>query len=182
MKELSLHLLDLIQNSIEASATKIYVKVYLSYVNDQLIIEVIDNGKGIEDSLKEQVTDPFKTTRTTRRVGLGLSLLEMKAKQCDGGIKVESNLKGLGTKVSVWFKYSHWDRPPIGKLINTIITVFQANPDLDLEFSYQVENSNFEFSTEEVKAVLNKDAFRNLKVLNWVKEYLEENIQLNGGD
>ncbi|ACB83696.1 ATP-binding protein [Natranaerobius thermophilus] len=183
MKELSLHLLDLIQNAIEASATKIQVDFYLSYQDDVMTLKVIDNGRGMDDKFKQQATDPFKTSRKTRKVGLGLSLLQMKAEQCDGDINISSSPWGQGTQVNARFKYSHWDRPPLGKLSNTFISILQGNPDLKLYFSYQVENKLFKFSTEEIKEIVHQNAFRDLEVLMWVKQYLEENItSLNGGD
>lgn len=183
MKELSLHILDIVQNAIKAKATLIEIKIIEDLIEDRLIIEIDDNGKGMNQDLLEKVTDPFVTTRDTRRIGLGLSLLKATAQQCEGNLFVESE-EGKGTKVYSCFQHSHIDRAPLGKMEDTLITLLikneEANPDLgtvDYIYNHQINEQSFVFDTREVKKILSNTPIHDPEVLDWIKNYLKENLE-----
>jgi len=148
MEDLSLHILDIVENSIEAKATKIIIRVVEDIKRDLLTIEIKDNGKGIDKENLNKVFDPFYTTRTTRRVGLGLPLLVQAAKEGGGGIKIESN-PGKWTKVKATFQYSHIDRRPLGDMEKTITTLIVGNPGIHFIYKHQIGNRKFKLDTKQ---------------------------------
>ena len=119
MKELSLHILDIAQNSVKAGATLIQITIEEDTVADTLRITVADNGCGMDKDLLQRVRDPFTTTRTTRKVGMGIPLLEAAAVQCGGGLDIQSQ-PGVGTTLTAWFGLSHIDRAPVGDMPGTM--------------------------------------------------------------
>ncbi len=182
MRELSLHILDIIQNSISAQATEIKLSIKEDLSNDLLTIVIEDDGVGMDEKLQEKVLDPFVTSRTTRKVGLGLSLFKAAAKQCDGDLEIESEL-GVGTKVKVEFKYSHIDRAPLGDIVGTLITILSAEPDFEFIYSHQVNQREFILTTGEIKEQLGDVKLSNSQVINWLRDYLKEQINnLYGGE
>ena len=157
MDELSLNILDIAQNSIAAEATLIEIDVEEDDSNDSVIIRIKDNGKGMSREFLETVQDPFTTSRSTRKIGLGISFLKEAAEITGGHIELESVL-GSGTTVTALFGKNHIDRQPIGDLTGTIVTLVQLNPSIDFEVRYKVNNNGFVFSTQEVRIMLGEDA------------------------
>ena len=139
MQDLSLHILDIVENSIAASATWIKITLVEDTQKELFLLEVRDNGKGMDADMQAQVLDPFFTTRTTRRVGLGLPLLAQAAQQCEGTLTVESE-PGRGTTIKAVFKLNHPDLQPLGDIAETLRTVRVGRPDLDLQFEYRIDN------------------------------------------
>jgi hypothetical protein len=183
MEELSLHILDLVQNSLGAGAGCIEIVIEENTDRDLFLVEIHDNGKGMSREFVERVLNPFTTTRTTRRVGLGLSLLEMATRQCNGGIKIDSE-PGRGTKVRAVFQHSHWDRAPLGNIKATLITIISANPRLRLVYSHQVNDRSFSLDTDEVVKILGEDIpLNHMAVLDWLENYLSQGLnELYGGE
>ncbi|MGI6143771.1 MAG: ATP-binding protein [bacterium] len=183
MEELSLHILDLVQNSIGAAATRVGILIEEDVAADRFLFEVKDNGKGMDKELVREVLKPFTTTRTTRRVGLGLSLLDMAARQCDGGVEIDTE-PGKGTRVRAVFRYSHWDRAPLGDIKTTLLTIIAANPELQLEYVHRVNGRIFRLDTEEIRTVLGGDIpLNNMAVLGWLDDYLAQSLaELYGGE
>ena len=181
MRELALHILDLVQNSIEAGATRVSLEVIEDKDNDFLSITVSDNGRGMHEDEIKAVVDPFVTSRTTRRVGLGLPLIDMYTQICGGRLDIKSE-KGCGTTVEAVFKYSHIDRPPLGNMKDTIKTIIIANPYLDFQYSNRVQNRSFFVATAELRSILGGVPFTHPEVITWFDEYLKENLAcLHGG-
>jgi len=182
MDELSLNILDIVQNSIAAEATLVEVDVEEDYGNDLLIIRVNDNGKGMSDEFLKAVENPFVTTRTTRKIGLGISFLKEAAEITGGSINIISEL-GVGTSLTAIFVLSHIDRQPLGNLTQTIITLVSLNPDIDFIIRYIVGKEKFVFSTQEAKELLGDDAALNSPpVVIFLTEYISEHIiSLSGG-
>ncbi|MBM7622688.1 ATP-binding protein [Sporohalobacter salinus] len=176
MKELSLHILDLVQNSIKAGATEIKIKVIEDLVADQMKILIVDDGKGISDEFLEEVLDPFTTTRTTRKVGLGLPLFQAAAEQCSGGLNISSK-EGEGTKVKATFQHSHIDRAPLGDIEETIATIIQGNPNLEIYYRHVINDEEFLFATSDFRKRLEEVPLDEPEVLSFIKEYLSENIE-----
>lgn len=181
MRELSLHILDIVQNSISANASVIHIDIDEDTDKDILYFSIKDDGKGMDRELLKTVSDPFATTRTTRKVGLGISLLKAAAECCDGGIKITSEL-GKGTEVEAWFQYSHIDRAPLGDMVQTMLTLIVSNPSIDFVYHHRVMEKHFDFDTREIKKVLDGVGIDTAEVIAWLKEYLTEGIKsLYGG-
>ena len=135
MQDLSLHILDIAENSIAASATRITIRLVEETRRDSLLLEIRDNGKGMDERMRQEALDPFFTSRTTRKVGLGLPLLAQAAREGGGRLELESE-PGRGTTVRAVFRLSHPDRKPLGDIAETLETICSGRPDLDLQFEY----------------------------------------------
>lgn len=175
MRELTLHILDLVQNSIEAGATYARLDIEENTLTDSLIIRVADDGRGMDEKLRQLVIDPFTTTRTTRRIGLGLSLMDMSTQRCNGYLKIDS-APGIGTTVEAMYKHSHLDRPPMGNLIDTIKTILVGNPGFNFFYCHIVNLKQFSLSSEEIAESLGGIELCHPEVLSWLHEYLTDNI------
>jgi K+-sensing histidine kinase KdpD len=136
MEDLSLHILDVVENSIEAAASKIEIRITEVKSRDLLVIEIKDNGRGMSEETLSKVLDPFYTTRTTRRVGMGLSLLSQAAKESNGSFEISSVI-GEGTEVKASFQYSHIDRKPMGDIKSTLISLMISYPEINIIFVHQ---------------------------------------------
>jgi signal transduction histidine kinase len=153
MEDLSLHILDIVENSVAASANKIEIRISEDEKKDLLSVEVIDNGIGMDQETQKKAVDPFYTSRTVRRFGFGLSLLSEAAKAANGNFSIESE-KGEGTKIKADFQYSHIDRKPLGDMGQTIITLVIGNPDIDLIYVHQKNDQEYSLDTRKIKAQL----------------------------
>jgi len=145
-----LHILDIVENSITACAKKIEIKIIEEKKKDLLTIEIIDDGKGMDEGALKNVLDPFFTTRNTRKVGLGLPLLAQSAEESGGSIKIESK-PGQGTKVKATFGYSHIDRKPLGDIYESLKVLIVANPDINFIYEYQKNDVNYHLDTKGIK-------------------------------
>lgn len=174
MKELSLHVLDLAQNSIVAGAALLQIEI--DEQDDRLTIILTDDGQGMDEEFAAQVTSPFVTTRTTRKVGLGIPMFLANAQNAGGGLTVESH-KGKGTVLRAWFVLSHIDRPPMGDICGTWESLIIMNPAMDFLFTYRVGEAEFRFDTREVKEVLGDDVpIDNPDVAAWVRDSIFEGV------
>jgi signal transduction histidine kinase len=151
VEDLSLHILDIVENSIRAKASRIEIRVVEDTVKDLLTIEIKDNGQGIDEKTIKKVLDPFFTTRTTRKVGLGLPLLSQAARESGGDIEIESKV-GRGTRVKATFGYSHIDRKPLGNMEVTLKTLITGNPEVDFIYEHKKDESEFRLDTREIRA------------------------------
>jgi len=182
MNELSLNILDIAQNSIAAEAALVEVDVEEDSSSDRIIIRVKDNGKGMSEDFLKEVEDPFITTRTTRKIGLGISFLKEAAEMTGGSISLESEL-GAGTTITAIFVKSHIDRQPIGNLTETIIILVTLNTGIDFIIRYKVDENEFVFSTFEVKELLGEDVSLNSpQIVMFLTEYVSEQIQSLSGE
>ena len=176
MRDLSLHILDLVQNSIEADAAKVMLEINEdTSVMDTLLIRVIDDGRGMDETTCKKVLDPFVTTRTTRRVGLGLPLIDMSTKRCEGHLTI-SSIPGSGTVVEALYQHSHLDRPPLGNIAETVKLILTANPELDFSYCHTVDKTVFCVSTQQLIENLGDIPLTQPDVLVWLHEYLTYNI------
>ena len=146
MKELSLHILDISQNSITAGAKLIELEIIENFNSDELTIKIKDNGKGMDEETVKKVSDPFFTTRTTRKVGLGISMFKANAELCSGWLEIKSEL-GVGTEISCLFKHSHIDRAPLGNMADTIMTMAMGLGNADLLYKHVYKSEEFIFDT-----------------------------------
>lgn len=173
MQEISLNILDLAQNSISAKATLIEISVDERQDDDTLTVTIKDNGKGMSPQQVGAVTDPFFTTRTTRKVGLGVPFFKMAAEMSGGSFGIESEV-GAGTCVRGVFGLSNIDRMPLGDINGTIATLIYCNPELDFVYTRSCGGKSFALDTREVRAVLGGVALNANEVTLWIKDYLSE--------
>jgi hypothetical protein len=176
MKELALHILDITQNSVRAKATGIKIGIKESPLANTLVITITDNGCGMSAEVLKNAIDPFYTSRTTRRVGLGLPLLRMNADLAGGGMDITSE-PGKGTTVTATFSLNHIDRPPMGDIAGTIALIISGNPAIDFFFSYCFEYEEWSIDTHELKEALGDTPVNDLKVVKYLKEMINENIE-----
>ncbi len=155
MEDLSLHILDIVENSVVAGANKVSITVCEDKGRDLLSIEIVDDGKGMSEVLLQKATDPFFTQKKTRRVGLGLSLLQQAAKRANGKFSIESK-KGKGTTVKASFQYSHVDRQPLGDITQTIETLVIGNPSVDFYYEHKKDGLLSTFDTKRIRRRLSK--------------------------
>ena len=175
MRELALHILDIAENSISAGASRVEISVKQDFRNDELWISVKDNGKGMDDEMLAKVTDPFITSRTTRKVGLGIPLLKQAAEACNGGMTIESQ-PGMGTELTAKFQESHIDRMPLGNLADTFLGLLFGTPDVNWVLHYQVDEQVFEFDDSEVKQVLDGMPLTDYRVIEYLTNTIENGI------
>lgn len=173
MRELSLHILDVVENSLAAGATHITLLIEENLSEDRLTITVTDNGRGMDAETLKQATDPFFTTRTTRHVGLGLPLLKAAAERCNGQLVLES-APGQGTRVVAHFQHSHIDRAPLGDMAVTVLTILLSERLVNLHYIHRVDGKMFEVNTEELRKILEDVPFSHPLVRNWLYAYLAE--------
>ncbi|MBO5453753.1 MAG: ATP-binding protein [Clostridia bacterium] len=174
MKELSLNILDIAQNSISANADLIYITVHENISENYLKIIISDNGKGMSKEFLKTVTDPFSTTRKTRKVGMGISLLKLVTEQTDGAFSIQSEI-GVGTVVTAEFTLNHIDRPPLGDIEQTISTLISCNEHIDFVFTRKVNKNEFVLDTREIKKILNGVSLSEPDIIIWIQEYIKEN-------
>jgi len=170
-----LHILDLLENAIEAGASRIKLAIEEDLSKDLLRITVTDNGRGMDKATLERMRDPFFTTRTTRRVGLGIPLFAATAERCNGSFRIES-APGEGTIIAATFQHSHIDRPPIGDMVTTLLSVILGQEQVDLHYHHRVNERDFEFNTEEVRTKLGEVPISHPLVRRWLKGYLQEGL------
>lgn len=175
MRELSLHILDIVQNSIAAGASRIIVSANADDGRDLLAISVSDNGRGMTPEMVERVRSPFCTTRTTRKVGLGIPMLAAAAEACDGELNIDSK-PGSGTKLCVTFKLSHIDRAPFGDIVSTMIDAIVANPEISFRYEQKVDGKEFQLDTDDIKRELGEVPIETPSVRRWMQDYLSEGI------
>lgn len=173
MKEISLHILDILQNSIVAGATLVELIIDEQPDKDFLKFEITDNGCGMDEEFLKAVTNPYTTKRTTRRVGLGIPLLKLAAESTGGGIDIWSEV-GKGTKISANFGYHHIDRQPLGNMAETVNQLITSYEDVDFVYRHTVGEKSFLFDTREIKEILNGVSFNIPEVSLWILEYLNE--------
>lgn len=149
MEDLSLHILDIVENSIEAKATRIFIGIDQDIKNDLLVIEIKDNGKGMNRETRKMAVDPFYSTRKTRNVGLGLSLLRQATRECGGTFKINSVIN-KGTSLKATFQNSHIDRKPLGDLNTTLMTLITAHPEIHFLVDFKNAETDFHLDTEDV--------------------------------
>ena len=175
MKELSLHILDVAENSISAGAKNIEISVVENLKLDLLQISIKDNGKGMDAETVVRIQDPFYTTRTTRRVGLGIPLFKAAAEACNGSLTIKS-IPGTGTEVTAVFQNSHIDRMPLGDLGDTFLTLLIGSPDVNWKLLYTRDDRSFEVDSQQIKVQLVDVPLYDPAVMKWMKEYIEEGI------
>lgn len=180
MLELALHVLDILQNTVEAGATRVTLTIDENFPADRLTITVVDNGRGMDDATVARVVDPFYTTRTTRHVGLGLPLYAMAAEQAGGGLTIQSQ-PGQGASVQAVFRLRHPDRQPLGDMPGALLAFLLSERAPGLRYVHRVRRGSdsdsckaFEFDTADIRAELGDVPVNHPAVAHWLAEFLAE--------
>ena len=181
MRELADNILDIAQNSISAGATLTKISVSVSHEKNLITLVFEDNGCGMPPEFVKAVTEPFTTTRKTRKVGLGLPLLNMTASMTGGEFLIESEV-GKGTRVCVSFGLDHIDRPPLGDVAGAWFTLVFMNPEIDFLLIYDVDGETFEFDTRVIRETVDPLPLNEPEIAAWIRECIATEIaQLHGG-
>lgn len=177
MQDLSLHILDIAENCIEAGAKKIEIRINEDTKQNMLVLEIKDNGKGMDKGTIAKVLDPFYTTKKMKKIGLGLSMLAQATKEAAGNIIINST-RGKGTTVTAKFTYDHIDRKPLGNITETIISLV-ATKGLNTDFIYEHHKNckSFVFSTKDIKKELNEVPINNAEVLKVIRKSIVRELK-----
>lgn len=176
MKDLSLHILDILQNAIVAEAKLIKVNIYDCNSSGTIKLTISDDGKGMDNDILNKITDPFYTTRTTRKVGLGIPLLKQNCEQTGGRLRINSNINA-GTTVDAIFYKNHLDMLPLGDLPGVISLTASSWSTIDFEYFHKTDLGNYELNTKEIKKTLENIPINNPQVIKFMKQMIEENLQ-----
>jgi hypothetical protein len=176
MEDLSLHILDIIENSIAAGATNIEVQIEERVAENLLIIKIKDNGKGMDKETLVKALDPFYTTKTTRCIGLGLSMLAQASQEANGSFDIKSK-PGKGTDITAQFVYDHIDRKPLGNMAETIMAcLVSLGSQTDLRYYHCKDSTEFLFDTKEIRKVLSGVAINNADIISFLRQHIEEGL------
>lgn len=171
-----MNLLDIAQNSVSAGAKNIDIEIGEDTREDRIELSIADDGRGMTEQQLKNVTDPFYTTRTTRKVGLGIPFLKMAAEMAGGDFSITSTL-GVGTVVRAGFVRSHIDRMPLGDLSETMSQLICLNEHIDIHYTYRLNNEAMSASSAEFKQALDGISLATPQVMQFVREYIEEHQQ-----
>ena len=180
MKGLSLNILDITENSVKAGAT--LTEILIDETPDKLQLKIIDNGCGMSEEILKGVENPFYTTRTTRKVGLGIPLLKLSCEQTGGTFHIESRDEDTypsdhGTKVVASFNKNHIDFTPLGDVVFSIVTLIQGDPLTDFLYTHKMPKGEVLLDTRELRAQLGDISLAEFEVITWIKDYLTEQYE-----
>ncbi len=175
MKEIALNILDIVENSVRAGSKNVWITFRESRKENIINVSIRDDGPGIPSVMLDRVTDPFCTSRTTRKTGLGISLLQQQARAAGGGIKIESH-EGEGTHIQAWFKRDHFDRQPIGDLTGTLKILYRIDR-VDFFFTYSTDYGEYSLSTPEIKKCLGVSSLNDQPLLNELTGMIRYNLE-----
>ncbi len=175
MKDLSLHIMDIIQNSIEAGAALITLIIREDILANRMEIAIEDNGRGMTAEILERVADPYYTSRKTRKVGMGIPLFRQTAQQSGGDLMIESQ-PGKGTKLVASLQHDHIDRPILGDIAGVVSLIAGSNPEKDFIYKHYMNGNEYVFDTREVKEALDGMPISELPVIKYLKEMIRENL------
>jgi len=176
VREISLHILDLVQNSISAAATEIRIELVENLTADIFELHIIDNGRGMTAEQVLKVTDPFYTTRETRPVGFGVPFFKATVESSGGKLQIEST-PGEGTKISARMQHRHLNRPPLGNITETLQMLIMSNPAICFYYKHQVNENIFEFNSQELSGFINEFSGIDFAKLTEMKNYIEAHIR-----
>ncbi len=181
MREIALNILDVAQNSLSAQATKVTITIKAETKQNRLTIIIADNGRGMSEEFLKEVTDPFTTTRTTRKIGLGLPFFKESALLTGGQFDIKSKLK-IGTTVTAVYVLDSIDRMPLGDIGDTVTALIMAKDTVRIILNYSVEEKEFIFDTEQAKEIMGDVPLSSYEVVTFLKEYINNGIKIcNGG-
>ena len=175
MKELSLHIMDIVQNSIVAEASCIEIELIENKSENTYMISIKDNGKGMTNEMLANVSDPYFTSRTTRKVGLGIPLFKQNAERAGGYLTIESEI-GKGTLLKAVFQHDNIDRPILGDIAGVIVLTAAANENIRFIYTHKTDSGEYIFDTEEIKEAMDGMSINQSEVIRYLKEMIKENL------
>ena len=177
MKELSLHILDIAMNSVRAECSTLEIQIFENTKSDLLKILVKDNGFGMSEEMVKSVLDPFTTTRTTRKVGLGIPLFKANAENCNGDFTIESELN-VGTEVIATFQLSNIDRPVLGNITSVVLMLITSHPNIEIIFSYNKDGNEFRITTSDIKSELGEISVQDSEVRKLLSDIISSELEV----
>lgn len=171
-----MHILDIAENGLAAGASLITIEIRERRKERVLTIRIADNGRGIPEGVLKKALDPFYTTRTTRRVGLGLSLFREASRRCEGEFNIRSK-EGQGTEVIATFQSDHIDLPPLGDMAGSLTTLMMGNPEVDLLYRHRVDGQTFEMDTRQVRSELEGVPLNHPEVINHLRAAIRTSLE-----
>jgi len=175
MQDLSLHILDVAENSIKAKAARIEIRISDDAATDLLSLEIIDNGQGMDAETVKKALDPFFSTKEVRSIGLGLPLLAEAARAANGDFSIESR-PGKGTHVKATFQASHIDMKPLGDIALTVVTLIMGHPDVDIHYIHNIDRTHYSIDTHEIKSQLNGLSISSPEVIRFIRDHIKEGL------
>jgi hypothetical protein len=175
MEDLGAHIVDIVANSVTAGARNVHLTLAEDRDRDLLTLQIVDDGKGMDQEMASHVADPFFSTKTGRKVGLGIPLLKGTAELCDGRFYLKSEV-GKGTEIFASFRLSHPDLPPLGNLKDTFLILIVSNPDVDFLLDGRIKGKDFVLDTKEVRAELGPVPINHPAVIRFLSNYLDESL------
>jgi anti-sigma regulatory factor (Ser/Thr protein kinase) len=175
VEDICFHLIDLVQNSLAAGARNIQLNIVESKNQDTLTLEVADDGRGMDNQTTEKVQDPFFTTKSFKKVGLGIPLLKATAQSCQGDFSIRSQV-GRGTEVKASMQRSHLDCPPLGNLEETLLSLLASLDQANLQFFYRSDRDEFSVSSGAIRQQIGELHFSHPEVYRFLKEYIHEGL------
>ncbi|MFB3925530.1 MAG: ATP-binding protein [Syntrophales bacterium] len=176
MLELSMHILDIVENSTRAGAGLVKIKITEDPDRDSLSIEIDDDGAGMDDGTLRGALDPFFTTKQVRRVGLGLPMLQQAARQADGHLEIVSK-PGDGTRVKAQFRYGHIDRQPLGDIAGTMVSLITSNPDVDFVYRHENRGRVYALDTRDIKKEIGDVPVDHPEIIKLIREDIEKGLK-----
>ena len=176
MRNMADHIVDIVQNSLRAKAWKIEISLEENLSNDNFSLQISDNGYGMDKKTLNEATSPFFTSRTTRKVGMGLSLLKHSAELTGGFFSLASE-SGKGTNVKAVFKNSHIDRPPFGDISDAVYQLIMANQETEIVYNHKTPKGSFSISTSEIKEAIGNVSLQNLQISKALTDLIRNNIK-----
>jgi len=176
MQELSLHILDITENAVAAGARQVFIAMTEDRVEDRLMLEIRDDGTGMDAADLKQVLDPFFTTKKVRRVGLGLPLLAQAAEDAGGSFAIQSE-PGKGTVVTAVFRLTHMDRQPLGDLAGTLVTLITGNPEVHFVYRHCCNGRTYVLDTDAVKSEIEGVPIQHMAVLKWIRSDVQAGLK-----
>lgn len=175
MLELSMHILDIVENSVAAGATVVSISIVENQKRDALCIEIKDNGRGMDEAMLRKSPDPFITTKKGKRVGLGLSMLSEASRKSNGEMKINS-APGEGTEIKATFGLTHLDRQPVGDMIETMIVLIIGHSDVELVYHHDKDGNRFTWSTSRIQDHLGNGLRSSPEVIEFIRKELQEGL------
>jgi nitrogen fixation/metabolism regulation signal transduction histidine kinase len=176
MEDISLHILDVAENGIKAGADLVKITVEENTEADRLVVTIEDNGRGMDADFLARALDPFVTTRTTRKVGLGLSLFQQSAQEAGGDLTIAS-VPGMGTTVTAYMRHRHIDRKPLGDMVQTMLTLIEGNPDCDFVYTHISNGKRYVLDTREIRCELEEIPMNHPEVTGLIRANLVSGLQ-----
>lgn len=176
MRDLSQHLLDLLENAIAASATTVHVTIHDSLRDNSITVRIDDDGHGMPPHILATATDPYTTSRTSRHVGLGLPLLLLTTQRCHGTMQLTSTV-GKGTQLLFSLQHDHWDRPPMGDLAGTLALTIATHDDIRFFFSYHTDHGHFALSSDELRDALGVTSLNHFRIVSLITTLLADGLK-----